>query len=385
MISEDNGGHKSLGWGRMVTKFLMHEANIKLFRDSSFYGKISNENYVDGFIFDEQNCSLDLLPYISDEFFEIRRGTVKNGINLKPAVLKVLGRTGLFINETFVKPNGRKLLKSGDRIKVCLQPPYRYTLFEFHDDRDFLTRDFPDEIVHDYHIGFWIGKGGQSSVRLIHEYFTEEKYAMKILSKERRHEENDFKYNKRVQHMRGEVEAMRQLDHPNIIKLVTVTETEKDVFIIMEFAESGSLLDHMQRHSESFLPEKEGRDCLFQVCKAVEYIHSKNIAHRDLKVENIFVKSCQYGNIMKVGDFGYAKSADQLNTQVGTPCFLPPEILHQRGEYTIKSDIWTLGCLFFSVLSGSFPFHSDYGDSVRRQIMTAHISFCNHQQWNFVS
>lgn len=117
-----------------------------------------------------------------------------------------------------------------------------------------------------------------------------------------------------------------------------------------------------------------------------------NIAHRDLKIDNIFIKSQMVAQSRKeiiymIGDFGYSKEADKhLMTQIGTPCYLPPEIQENSNEteYTIKADIWTLGCIFYAVLSGQFPFHDSYGYSVREQIANAYLNF-NHSIWDRVS
>lgn len=377
VLAAANGGHQTLGWARLKAEFLKNSYQVKLCRDAAFFGKVQNDRILDGFIFDRCNCEPNILHQIADEFFEIRRDHVQS-----PAYLKVFDPNGLFVNETYIPEDGFKLLKSSDRIKL----PSGITLFQFFDDRVFETEGVPLCILEKYHLAAYIGKGGQSTVRLIYRFETAEKFALKILSKQRRLDESEYQFTKRREHMRGEIQAMRRLNHPNIIKLIQVKHGPCDAFIIMELAENGSLLDHMKNNFPgSFLPEDVGKYCLYQICTAVQYIHYKKIAHRDLKLENIFVKNSIGGLVMKVGDFGYAKPANHLYTQLGTACFFPPEIQDIYGEYTIKADIWTLGCLFYASLSGMFPFHSSYGGSVREQIGKGRLRFDLHPQWKMVS
>ena len=265
-------------------------------------------------------------------------------------------------------------------------------LFQFIDDRNFMTTIIPEKFLSKYHVDKFIGKGGQSTVRLLHILDSQEKVAMKITSKKCFNKESNQSYEKRIQHMIDEVNTMKKLHHVNVIKFIETVQTKNNLFIVMELAENGNLLEYMQTWPNSFLPIHEAKYCLYQVCKGLDYIHKNKIAHRDIKIDNIFVKKVKVNNqrddnILKIGDFGYAKCIDQvLLTQLGTACYLPPEILnHQNQPYTLAADIWTLGCLFFACLSGAFPFHESYGQPVSRQIETANLSFERQEQWIYVS
>lgn len=208
---------------------------------------------------------------------------------------------------------------------------------------------------------------------------------MKMICKQRFQDERVWAYEKRIQHMLAEVESMRKLSHPNVILYKDSTYDEKGLFIIMELAEDGNLLHHIQRYG--YLVDVEAKFCCYQVAQGLREIHSHDIAHRDLKAENIFVKRAPNDDIiLKIGDFGYSKNQHQsLETQVGTTCYFPPEILDRHsGPYTLAADIWTLGCLFYACLSGAFPFHESYGSSVFSQIRTAQLTFPQYQ-WNEVS
>lgn len=108
-----------------------------------------------------------------------------------------------------------------------------------------------------------------------------------------------------------------------------------------------------------------------------------NIAHRDLKAENIFIANVGNEKLMKIGDFGFSKSADDhLLTQLGTKCFFPPEIQDRFGEYSLKADIWTLGCLFYACSTGTFPFHHTYIGSLSQQIREAAVDYFRPQFFN---
>lgn len=382
-LMKENGGFSNLGWARMVTKFKKKNVTVKLYSDLSFYGKHQHPSIPEGFIFTLENTPGQLYDVISSSHFFIERKANKSGVNFSPAVVEVLGRNGLYINETFVEKNQKQILKYGDIIKLTRS----HALFQFLDDREFETINIPRSILDKYHVDSYIGHGGQSSVRLVHHIRTSGKFAMKMMIKYRFPNESDHSYEKRNQHMDQELRFLRNLHHPNIIKFIEHRETPREMFIFTELAEDGNLLDYMKKFPLQCLPQHEAKYCLYQIAKGVQHLHDLNIAHRDLKAENIFVVKAPNRPvndvIMKIGDFGYAKSAEFLSTQVGTPCFFPPEIQENK-PYTISADIWTLGCLFFACLSGKFPFHEAYGSSVKHQIENADLRFDLHVQWETV-
>lgn len=183
---------------------------------------------------------------------------------------------------------------------------------------------------------------------------------------------------------------MRKLHHPNVIKFVEHFQTFCDMFIIMELGERGNLLHYVHSFRDKRLPEYEAKFCFFQICNGLKHIHLRDIAHRDLKIDNIFIATCRIKQghkeiLFKIGDFGYSKQASNLLTQVGTFCYLPPEILSLKGEYAISADIWTLGCLLFGIISGTFPFDDSYGTPAADQIKHAALNFNRVTVWKSVS
>lgn len=381
-----NGSFSNLGWATMLPLGLLHRTNFKLFDDRIFFGLYVNRSYDQNYIFTKENCPAEKLQYISSQYFTIERETMENCANLRPAVLTVCGKNGLLVNDQHFPTNHKTILKNQDIVFITTGLP----LFQYQDDRVYDTEGFPTRLLNDYHIDSHIGKGGQSSIRLVHNRNTGGKFVMKIIPKKRYCSESKESYEKRQQHMMDEVKIMKALKHPNIIQFVEKDFNRNYLYIIMDYAAQGDLLAYIKTFRGGCLPESDAKLCLYQVCKGLEYIHSMNIAHRDIKVENIFTKiirrNCQSAVVYLIGDFGYSKEVENhLITQLGTFRYCPPEVLNSNGqEYTIKTDIWTLGCLFFAVLSGRFPFDESYGGSVEEQICEGRLNF-NTIQWDYVS
>lgn len=377
---QTNGGFAQFGWARLVSKFSPEIFIVQLKEDESLYGK--NMIYKEGFVFTAENCKPELFKCISGLHFKIHREATPHEINLRPALVTATGRNGLVINDVPLAQYQSKILKSGDFIKLTISSP----LFQFIDDRTFNTLNVPRRICNEYHLDSFFGKGGQSTVRLVYNFETGQKFAMKQIPKGKFGEESEPKRLKRLDHIKDEVKSMRIMNHVNVIKLMSAFENQSCMCLILELAEYGDLLKYIQSYQYRFLPEPEAKFCLFQIAKGLHHVHSFFVAHRDIKVENIFVMQQRGGQmVMKIGDFGYSKTAEHLTTQLGTRCFYPPEIQDRDGEYTLSADIWTLGCLFYSCLVGAFPFHAAYGDTLSQQIRTASLDFERHPQWRNVS
>jgi len=165
----------------------------------------------------------------------------------------------------------------------------------------------------------------------------------------------------------NEVSILSSCNHLNIIRYVGAYRTNKNqsserILIIMEFAEGGDLAGIIKKQREAHSPKQLFQEYkilnwLVQICFGLQYIHKKNILHRDLKSQNIFLTM---QNIIKIGDFGISKSlkntCDLAHTAIGTPHYLSPEIC-QRQPYNHKSDMWSLGCVLYEMctLSLAFP------------------------------
>ncbi|CAF0974040.1 unnamed protein product [Rotaria magnacalcarata] len=176
-----------------------------------------------------------------------------------------------------------------------------------------------------------IGKGSFAVVKLATHCDTHQKVAIKIIDKSRLNP-NDHKKLER------EIVIMKSLMHPYIIRLYEVMESRNLIYLVTEYAANGELLDLLVR--EKRLSEAKAKEKFRQLVLAIEYIHSKNIVHRDLKTENLLLDG--RGNI-KVADFGFANTFapnKKLQTFCGSPPYAAPE-LFQCIEYSPeKVDVW---------------------------------------------
>lgn len=125
-----------------------------------------------------------------------------------------------------------------------------------------------------------------------------------------------------------EVRIMKMLDHPNIVKLFQVIETEKTLYLVMEYASGGEVFDYLVLHGR--MKEKEARAKFRQIVSAVQYCHQKKIIHRDLKAENLLLDSEM--NI-KIADFGFSNEftpGNKLDTFCGSPPYAAPELFQGK-------------------------------------------------------
>ncbi|CAF1075592.1 unnamed protein product [Adineta steineri] len=205
-----------------------------------------------------------------------------------------------------------------------------------------------------------IGKGNFAVVKLATHCDTHQKVAIKIIDKSRL-EPNDHKKLER------EIAVMKSLIHPYIIRLYEVMESKNLIYLVTEYASNGELLDLLLR--EKRLSEAKAKEKFRQLVLAVEYIHSKNIVHRDLKAENLLLDS--HGNI-KVADFGFAnifKPNSKLQTFCGSPPYAAPELFQCLPYLPEKVDVWSLGVLLYIFVCGHLPFDSNNLAELRKRVL----------------
>ena len=138
-----------------------------------------------------------------------------------------------------------------------------------------------------------------------------------------------------------EIDVMQKISHPYIIQVYQIYETEKQVFFLMDLAENGDLLEFI--NSRRFLPEHEARYIFGQICEAIEFLHSNNICHRDLKCENILLGSRMS---VKVADFGFVRDLafDPAKTPCGSYSYAAPELFCRSSDSYDgkKADTWSM-------------------------------------------
>ena len=149
-----------------------------------------------------------------------------------------------------------------------------------------------------------------------------------------------------------EIEALRTLSHPNVLKCFDVFTTVNNCYIITEFCGEGDLASLIKTRKK--LPEAEANSFIADIVAGFLEIADKNYLHRDLKLANIFVS----GGRAKIADFGFAKRninpGEREKYSVGSPLYMSPEAL-KRNIYTVKNDIWSIGVIIYELLHGETP------------------------------
>jgi len=267
---------------------------------------------------------------------------------------------GTWVNKKFVGKGRKTYLNHVDEIEVVrpsiIDPEeVRFTLYLF---------DLPKSQVQQigkYEIGKQIGTGSFAKVHLSVDTVSGEKYAMKIIDKKR------FQMNSKGQPREGkcsleEVNILKRLNHPNIIKVVEAIDTEDALYIILDLVTGGDLLDKMVELGHEF-PEDRSKAIFLQMVAALLYLHSVGIVHRDLKPENILLVN-KMDDRVKLTDFGLSRivgEGDFMQTVCGTPSYVAPEVISKMKQSSPKGygkevDVWSLGVILFMLLCGEPPF-----------------------------
>ena len=232
------------------------------------------------------------------------------------------------------------------------------------------------EVLKDYMFIKDIGEGNFGKVKLSKLISTNEKFAIKILNKER------LKTQTKSSSI-NEIEILSKLDHPNIIHVETILDDEINFYIIMEYCSEGELFDYIVK--EEKLDEIEAAVFFYQLIKGVEYIHSQNLAHRDLKPENLLYLNKNENSPIKVIDFGMSKRFTHekfMNEKVGTAYYISPEIL--QGKYDEKCDIWSAGVILYIIICGYPCFNGEDDDEIFAAIQKGKIQFPS-PEWDDIS
>jgi len=172
-----------------------------------------------------------------------------------------------------------------------------------------------------------------------------------------------------------EIDILKHLDHPNIIKIYEFYTTEKEFYVVSEYISGGELFDEIAQRR--YFSEADAAFIMRQLLAAISYCHSKNVVHRDLKPENILIDSVEGNKVtVKIIDFGTALIVPQdrvISKKVGSIYYVAPEIL--KGNYTSKCDIWSLGVIMYILLVGRPPFNGSSNSSIMSAILTGVFEF----------
>lgn len=201
-----------------------------------------------------------------------------------------------------------------------------------------------------------LGEGAFGKVKLSKHKATGLQRAVKIISKANmsKAEENS---------LRNEIEILRNLDHPHILKVYEYFSDKNNIYIVTEYCSGGELFDRIVKAGS--LSEKKAAGVMNQILLAINYCHKHDIVHRDLKPENILYDTKDENSSLKIIDFGTSaifNSKTKLKEHVGTAYYVAPEVLKEK--YDNKCDLWSCGVILYILLSGFPPFRGDSDDEI---------------------
>lgn len=221
------------------------------------------------------------------------------------------------------------------------------------DWRGFLPERFQVDISHRYELDkLAVGEGGYGKVFIAKDETSGRTVAVKKVTKVASDK-------KRTEAFHTEIQIMKELDHPNICRLLEVFEVHRHIFFVMEFCEGGEVFDRIIEHGK--ISEALTGDIMRQIVSALRYAHGRKIAHRDIKPENIvFCTKDRDDTRVKLIDWGLGIcfGGTVMRTAVGSFTYAAPEVMTSRNvtAYSEACDIWSLGVVTYVMLSGKPPF-----------------------------
>ncbi|XP_010671457.2 serine/threonine-protein kinase TIO isoform X1 [Beta vulgaris subsp. vulgaris] len=229
--------------------------------------------------------------------------------------------------------------------------------------------------VENYHVIELVGEGSFGKVYKGRRKYTGQTVAMKFIMK---HGKSD----KDLHNLRQEIEILRKLKHENIIEMLDSFETAQEFCVVTEFAQ-GELFEVLE--DDKCLPEEQVKAIAKQLVRALHYLHSNRIIHRDMKPQNILIGS---GSIVKLCDFGFAR-AMSMNTVVlrsikGTPLYMAPELVREQ-PYNHTADLWSLGVILYELFVGQPPFYTNSVYALIRHIIKDPVKYPENMSPEFKS
>lgn len=375
--SQTNGGPEDKNdvatWARLYPINSQFQS-FDLKKDTTNFGRAENNDV------NLANVKTHLCPptsYSGLHFIIKREFTGKTGHH---ALLQDMSSNGTFINGEKIGKGRVQALKNNSEISLSLKENKAFIFIDMSCNDD---HKYPAEIRQKYTITKMLGVGAYGEVRLAFEKNNCNKYAIKIIQKKKFSINGKHEINSNSQ-IKSEIDILKKLKHPCIIRVHEVVDTIDSVFIILDLAEGGELFDKVVKLGR--YEESTAKLLFYQMVLTIKYLHDKGITHRDLKPENILLASDKNETLIKVTDFGLSKffnSASMMKTFCGTPNYLAPEVLFTKGEgkYSNKVDNWSLGVILYIILVG-FPPFSD--ENLEAEIKQGSYDFFD-QAWSNIS
>jgi calcium-dependent protein kinase len=208
--------------------------------------------------------------------------------------------------------------------------------------------------------------GGYGYAQVAIKKKTKEKFAVKVINKVKFHRDHD---SKRDMFYR-EMQIMKELDHPNVIKGYDMFEDDQNLYLVMELCRGGELFDVLNsrfQNNQTF-SEVDASGILRQICMGIKHLHDNKIAHCDLKPDNFLFKDKDH-KVIKIIDFNlakYTKNLEYLDATCGTKYYMAPEVLNQK--FTYHCDMWSFGVVMYLMLFGRPPFQGKNYQSIQKKI-----------------
>lgn len=229
--------------------------------------------------------------------------------------------------------------------------------------------------VENYHVIELVGEGSFGKVYKGRRKYTGQTVALKFILKHGKSEKD-------IHNLRQEIEILRKLKHENIIEMLDAFESPQEFCVVTEFAQ-GELFEILE--DDKCLPEEQVQAIAKQLVRALHYLHSNRIIHRDMKPQNILIGA---GSIVKLCDFGFAR-AMSTNTVVlrsikGTPLYMAPELVREQ-PYNHTADLWSLGVILYELFVGQPPFYTNSVYALIRHIVKDPVKYPENMSPNFKS
>ncbi|XP_040091486.1 serine/threonine-protein kinase MARK2-like [Oryx dammah] len=211
-----------------------------------------------------------------------------------------------------------------------------------------------------YEILETIGEGHFAKVKLAWHALTKRVVAIKVIQKTNQSLS-------RVKEQFREVDSLRTVNHPNIVKLLEVIETEETLFIVMEYVSGGDLQTYLE--AKGRMTEGEARGLFCQLVSALQHCHQRGVVHRDLKLGNLLLDA---NNNIRISDFGLSNQwhpGKKLETFCGTPAFMAPELFLGMPYTGPEVDVWSLGVVLYAMVTGSLPFGGQHFWELRQSVL----------------
>uniref|UniRef100_A0AAZ3P4F0 SNF-related serine/threonine-protein kinase n=1 Tax=Oncorhynchus tshawytscha TaxID=74940 RepID=A0AAZ3P4F0_ONCTS len=232
-------------------------------------------------------------------------------------------------------------------------------------------RGYDGKIAGLYDLDKTLGRGHFAVVKLARHVFTGEKVAVKVIDKTKLD-------TVATGHLFQEVRCMKLVQHPNIVRLYEVIDTQTKLYLILELGDGGDMFDYIMKHEEG-LSEELAKKYFAQIVHAISYCHRLHVVHRDLKPENVVFFEKQ--GVVKLTDFGFSNKfqpGKKLTTSCGSLAYSAPEIL-LGDEYDAPAvDIWSLGVILFMLVCGQPPFQEANDSETLTMIMDCKYTVPTH-------